>query len=206
MDTGQVTAPPASASAAAGRIGGDVAAVVLVEGVSDQRVVEALARRHGRDLAAERVAVVPMGGATNIAHFLDVFGPAGRRVRLAGLCDAGQDRAFRRALERAGFGSVSNRRDMERLGFFVCEADLEDELIRALGVAAVEDVIAAQGELASLRILQNQPAQRERDPHRQLHRFLGTRAGRKIRYGELLVAALDATNVPAPLARLLAAI
>jgi hypothetical protein len=186
-------------------VGGDVDTVVLVEGVSDQRAVETLALRHGRDLGAERVAVVPMGGATNIVHFVDVLGPAGRGLRLAGLCDVGQERVFRRGLERAGLGSASSRRDMERLGFFVCEADLEDELIRALGVAAVEAVVAAAGELASLRILQNQPAQRGRDAHRQLHRFLGTRAGRKIRYGELLVAELDAANVPRPLARLLAA-
>jgi len=30
-----------------------------------------------------------MGGATNIGHFLDTFGPRGLGVRLAGLCDAG---------------------------------------------------------------------------------------------------------------------
>lgn len=38
-------------------------AAVLVEGASDQAAVEALATRRGRDLAAEDVAVVAMGGA-----------------------------------------------------------------------------------------------------------------------------------------------
>jgi hypothetical protein len=38
-----------------------VRAVVLVEGVSDQRAVEALAHRRGRDLHAEGVAVVRWG-------------------------------------------------------------------------------------------------------------------------------------------------
>ena len=37
--------------------------VILVEGVSDQRALEALAARHGRDLEAEGVAIVPIGGA-----------------------------------------------------------------------------------------------------------------------------------------------
>jgi len=180
--------------------------VVLVEGVSDQRAVETLAARSGRDLDAEAVAVVAMGGATNIAHFLDLFGPAGRNLRLVGLCDAGQERGFRRGLDRAGPGSALTRAELARLGFFVCDTDLEDELIRALGAAAVEQVIAAQGELSSLRILQQQPAQRGRTRDQQLHRFLGTRSGRKIHYARLLVESLDLTRAPPPLERLLAAI
>jgi hypothetical protein len=178
--------------------------VVLVEGASDQRAVEALALRSGRDLGAQGVSVVPMGGATNIVHFLDLFGPAGADLRLAGLCDAREERGFRRGLQRAGLGPALTRLDMERLGFFVCDADLEDELIRALGVAAVEQIIAEQGELGSLRILQRQPAQRERTRQQQLRRFFGTRSGRKIHYARLLVDALDPTQVPAPLECLLA--
>ena len=42
-------------------------AVVLVEGLSDQAAVEALAERRGRDLDAEGVAVVPIGGAQAIS-------------------------------------------------------------------------------------------------------------------------------------------
>lgn len=67
--------------------GVDARTVVLVEGTSDQLALEALAERRGRDRAAEGVAVVPMGGATNIRRFLDRFGPHGLDVRLAGLCD-----------------------------------------------------------------------------------------------------------------------
>jgi hypothetical protein len=37
-----------------------------------------------------------------------------------------------------------------------------------------------------------------------LRRFLGTRSGRKIRYGHVLAEALDLTQVPWPLARVLA--
>jgi hypothetical protein len=179
-------------------------AVVGVEGVSDQRALEALAARRGRDLHAENVSIVPIGGATNIAGFLARFGPQGLDVRLAGLCDAGEEGAFRRALERAGLGSALTRGDMERLGFYVCTADLEDELIRSLGPVAVEEVVAAQGELGSFRTFQKQPAQQGKPVEQQLRRFMGTRGGRKIQYATLLIDALDLARVPRPLDRVLA--
>ena len=103
---------------------------MLVEGMSDRVALEALAARRGRDLAAEGFAVVAMGGARNIRRFLELFGPRGLDVRLAGLCDAGEEGEVRRGLERAGLGSDLGRADMEALGFYVCVADLEDELIR----------------------------------------------------------------------------
>ena len=71
---------------------------------------------------------------------------------------------------------------MEALGFYVCVEDLEDELIRALGVASVEHVVEAQGELGSFRTLQKQSAQQGRTIEQQLRRFMGTRSYRKIRY------------------------
>ena len=176
-------------------------AVVLVEGVSDQAAVEALARRRGRDLDAEGVAVVPMGGAQAIGRFLDRFGPRGLGVELAGLCDAAEEESFRRGLERAGLGSDLSRAGMEELGFYVCDADLEDELIRALGAVAVEEIAAAQGELGSFRTFQKQPAQQERTHEQQLRRWMGNR---KIRYAPLLVDALDPAAVPRPLDLVLA--
>jgi hypothetical protein len=181
----------------------DARSVVLVEGISDQRALEALAARRGRDLDAEGIAIVAIGGAGNIGKFLDRFGPRGLDVKLSGLCDLGEEPAFRRGLERAGFGSKLTRADMESLGFYVCDADLEDELIRALGVAAVERVIADEGELGSFRTLQKQPAQQGRTPEQQLRRFMGTRGGRKIHYARLLVDALDLARVPRPLDRVL---
>jgi hypothetical protein len=184
--------------------GVDPRTVVLVEGVSDQVALEAVAARRGRDLAAERVAVVPMGGARNIRHFLERFGPRGLDLRLAGLCDAGEEGDFRRGLEWAGLGSDLGRADLEARGFFVCVADLEDELIRCLGAAAVERVVEAQGEGGSFRTFQQQPAWRGRSPQEQLRRFIGTHSGRKARYARLLAGALDPASVPRPLDRLLA--
>src|SRR5882672_5625039 len=178
--------------------------VVLVEGISDQVALEALAERRGRNLEAERISIVPIGGAQAIGRFLDLFGPRGLDVRLSGLCDAAEEGDFRRGLERAGLGSNLTRADMERLGFYVCVADLEDELIRSLGAASVEQIVDTQGELGSFRTFQRQPAQQGRNNEAQLRRFMGTRGGRKIQYAPLLVDALDLTQVPRPLDRVLA--
>jgi hypothetical protein len=182
----------------------DPRAVVLVEGVSDQVALETLAERRGRDLGAEQVSIVPIGGAQAIGGFLERYGPQGLDVNLAGLCDAGEERDFRRGLERAGLSSNLDRGAMEALGFYVCDADLEDELIRALGAEAVERIAEAQGELGAFRTLQKQPAWRGRPTEEQLRRWLGSGARRKIRYARLLVEALEPDQVPRPLTRVLA--
>jgi hypothetical protein len=174
-------------------------ALVLVEGASDRAALLALASRQGRDLLQERVEVVNLRGATNIGRFLEDLASAGGRPRLAGLYDAAEERYFRRGLERGGHGPVPDRDRLEELGFFACQPDLEGELIRALGTPAVEAVIEEQGELASWHILQRQPAQQARAVEDQLHRFFGTRSGRKETYAKLLVEALDLDRVPAPL-------
>jgi hypothetical protein len=181
-----------------------VEAIVLVEGISDQCALEALAERRGRNLDAEGIAVVPIGGAQSIGRFLKRFGPEGLDVKLAGLCDAGEEGDFRRGLERAGLGADLTRPEMEGLGFYVCVADLEDELIRALGADTVEQVVDAQGDLGSFRTLQKQPEWRGRATEEQLRRFMGSGGRRKIRYGRLLVEALDLGQVPRPLDGVLA--
>jgi hypothetical protein len=179
-------------------------AVVLVEGISDKLALEALAQRRGRNLQAEGISIVPIGGAHAIGRFLELFGPQGLGVRLAGLCDAAEEGDFRRGLERAGLGSNLTRDDMESLGFYVCVADLEDELIRSLGAVSVEHIVDAQGELGSFRTLQKQPAWQGRIVEEQLRRFMGSGGSRKIRYARLLVDALDLAHVPRPLDRVLA--
>jgi hypothetical protein len=165
--------------------------------VSDQLAVEALAARRGRDLAAEGVVVRPIGGAGNIRRFLELLIPHG--IRVVGLCDAGEEGDFRLAVERAGLGA-----DLGRAGFYVCDADLEDELIRCLGAARVEQIVEEQGELGRFRTFQIQPAQRARPIEAQLRRFMGTRGGRKIQYAPALVGALDLARVPRPLDGVLA--
>lgn len=177
---------------------------MLVEGLSDQSALEALAARRGRNLDAEGVAVVSIGGAHAIGRFLRRFGPQGLDMKLAGLCDAGEEGDFRRAIERAGLGVDLARDDMERLGFYVCVADLEEELIRALGVDGVEQVVEAHGDLGSFRTLQKQPQWQGRTTEDQLRRFMGSGGRRKIRYARFLVEALNDAQVPRPLDLVLA--
>jgi hypothetical protein len=182
----------------------DARAIVLVEGISDQIALATLAAGRGRNLDDEGIVVVPIGGAQAIGRFLSRFGPEGLGRRLAGLCDAGEEEVFRRSLERAGFGSNLTRREMERLGFFVCVEDLEDELIRALGPASVEAVLDSQGDLGPFRTFQKQPAWRGQPVEAQLRRFMGSADRRKLRYARLLVEALDLAQVPRPLDGVLA--
>lgn len=165
-----------------------VRTVVLLEGPSDVAAVDALAANRGRDLAAEGVCVLAMGGAMGVGRYTRLLGDLG--LRLTGLCDAGERDYFARGLEE----------------FFVCSADLEDELIRALGPARVTELVRAEGDFGALETFLQQPAQRDRTSQQQLRRFLGTRRGRKIRYGHVLVAALGPDDVPAPLDHLFASI
>lgn len=206
MPDGYESGPDAPIRAAAQALARAAGArtVVLVEGISDQVAVETVATCLGRDLAAEHVVVVPIGGAHAIRQVLatDALRPesphdgakTGRDrhpPRLAALTDRGEAAILHRAL--AG---------VEHLGLYVCVEDLEDELIRGAGVSTVEALFEAHGDLGSFRRLQNQPAWRGRPPEAQIHRFLGAGARRKTRYARLLAEAAP----PRPVTDLLTAI
>ena len=174
-------------------------AVVLVEGASDRAaLLIALAARTGRDLAAEGVEVLAMGGVTNTRTFATRYGPHGLGVRLTGLYDAPEEPFVRHGLAAAGLPQASSTGDLETLGFFACTADLEDELIRALGIDAVEAVIEEAGETRSLNLLAQMPAQQGWTRHELVRRFLTAKSGRKARYAVLLLDALELDEVPRP--------
>ncbi len=196
-------AADAAAAAARSLALAGIATVVLVEGPSDAAAVEVLAARSGRDLSAERIVVLPVGGATAVRRFLEPFGPRGLDLRLAGLVDEGEERFFRQVVQGSDRHPELTRDEMEQLGFFVCVADLEDELIRAVGVDGVLERIAAEGQSRALRTFRAQPAQRDRPIEQQLHRFMGTMSGRKARYAAALAAAVRPGRVPPPIAGLL---
>ena len=162
--------------------------VVLVEGRSDAAVLAVLGHRLGYDAA--QVDVVAMGGITNLRTYLARYDG-----RVAGLYDRSEERYVLRTLDRLG-------RDAD--GFFGCDADLEDELIRALGADLVVEVIGQQGEGTLLETFQQQPHQRERPLHDQLHRFCGTKSGRKARLAAALAEAMPLDRVPGPLSGVLA--
>ena len=177
--------------------------VVLVEGISDQIALDAIAARRGRDLGAEGVVIVPVGGAHAITRYLIRFGPQGEGLAVTGLCDAGEEDVVRRALTRTGFGHPQNRAEMEDLGFFVCVRDLEDELIRASGRQSIETLLEAQGDLPAFQTLQQQPEWRQRGFDAQFHRWLRAGARRSLRYARLLVDSLDSAQIPRPLEALM---
>lgn len=186
----------AAAAGAAGR------AVILVEGASDRRALDALARRQGRSLDSQGVTIVATAGITNLARFLEIVGPRGHDVALAGLCDEPEIGELRSALAGAGLPEASSRlADLEALGFHVCVRDLEDELVRALGAGSMIELIESQGHLRRFRSFQNQPAQRHKEIEAQLWRWLGNH---KIRYAPLMVEALAPEAVPRPLTQVLA--
>jgi hypothetical protein len=206
---GYVSGPAASTEATSRALAkvGNAVAVVLVEGISDQIAVETAAVGLGRDLQAERVVIVPIGGAHAIGRFLTRLGPLGTRVRLTGLCDRREEDIFRRGLLASHVGPSQAGTEKEHLGLYVCVDDLEDELIRAVGTAAVQALFDSQGDLGSFRSLQNQPAWRGREPNAQLRRFLGSGSRRKLRYARLLVeTAVGRGIVPQPLDTLLTAV
>ena len=158
--------------------------VVLVEGVTDRIALEAVAAKLGRDLAAEGVEIVPIGGAQAIRRAAARY----ENEKVVGLCDAGEERWFRRVLDDATY---------------VCDKDLEDELIRALGADRVEGVVKTQGELETFRNFQNQLFWRGRPVEHQLRRWLQN-GGRQHRYPPLLVAEMEQHEIPRPLADVLA--
>ena len=109
--------------------------MILVEGITDRLALEAVGARLGLDLAG--VEIVQIGGAQAIRRAAAEY----EGERLVGLCDANEERFFRRVLPDATY---------------VCVKDIEDELVRAVGVPRVEELLVAQGELTTFRNFQNQ--------------------------------------------------
>lgn len=179
-------------------------AIVLVEGISDKAALETLAERRGIAIGGAAIRIVAMGGVTNLGWYIDALNiePRGG-ISLTGLCDAAEEDYVRDTLARTGFARARSRAELSANGFYVSDADLEDELIRAVGVAEVVQIIKAQGEFGSFRTFGKQPAQQGRTPEQHLHRFMGTRSGRKSQYARLLAHAVDLARIPEPLDRLL---
>lgn len=163
-------------------------AVVLVEGRSDRIAVETLAARRGRDLAAEGVVVVAVGGA----HALQRILPTLTAKRIAGLYDRGEEAAVMQALERAAILPHD---------FYACDPDLEGELVRALGPQRMLRIVEERGHLAAFRTYQKQPDKRALALDAQLHGWLHNW---KVRYAAALVEALELDRVPPPLDGVLA--
>lgn len=175
--------------------------VVLVEGRSDVGVVQDLLARRGSD-ATRRVEIVSLEGVTNVHRSLVALEAEPNPPRIAGLCDAPEAGILVRALARRGW-PVQDATDLPGHGFFVCDTDLEDELIRALGSDVVTEVVEEIGEGPRFAVFTNQPEWRGRPVEDQLHRFAGSRSGRKEQLARALATRLDDATTPAPLRDLL---
>lgn len=186
----------------------DPRVAVFVEGGSDAVVVDALGRargiRFGTLITAggSGAALVSMRGVTNARRELARLRTAHPTTLALGLADAPEERIVATALSDHGL-AVADRTELARAGFFVCEDDLEDELIRALGPEAILEALGELGELGRFARFQRQPEWRGRPIVDQLHRFAGSGAGRKLALAERLAARLDASNTPRPLVLLL---
>ena len=178
-----------------------VRTLVLVEGNSDAAAVRALAGLLGCDLDLHHIQIGSADGVTNFAQLLGEFVREYPGAEVCGMYDIADERHVRRALTHAAI-PVAAHESLESAGFFACVADLEEELIRALGAEGVERVLEAQGELISFRRFQAMPQHRGTPVHHQLRRFLGTRATRKIRSAQGLVEVLGLARLPRPLVQL----
>ena len=177
--------------------------LVLVEGDSDAAAVRAIADLLGCDLDSHHIRVLSADGVSNFSQLLVEFVRKHPGAGVCGMYHIADERHVRRALTQAAI-PVAAHESLESAGFFACVADLEDELIRALGAEGVERVLEAQGELVSFRRFQAMPQHRGTPVHHQLRRFLGTRATRKIRSAQRLVEALGLARLPRPLVQLAA--
>jgi hypothetical protein len=174
--------------------------VVLVEGASDAAVVRALC--HGRGLLDAEVDVRDMGGVTNVGRHLRALDGSSA---VLGLCDAPEERFVMRALRSAG-QDVADRLGLQRHGFWVCDRDLEDELIRAVGADRVVAALEELGEVDRFRAFQGQPQWRGRPVDDQLRRFAGTTSGRKLTFARRLAEELTPATTPPPLSGLVDAV
>lgn len=169
--------------------------VVLVEGPSDKYAVEAVALRLGRNLDGEGFSVLAMEGGCGLGTFLKLFGPAGFDLTITGLCDVDKEQQWANALEDAGIGNNLDRAAMEALHFYVCDRDLEAELMQALGDDAVLAIIDAEGDRASFERFAASPDYQNEPTREQLRAYIHKR-GRNIRYAPLMVDKVEMAAMP----------
>lgn len=173
--------------------------VVLLEGVSDVAAVTRVAATRGVSL--DGVQLVDLAGVTNVQRQLIELHRTTTDLDILGLCDAPEVRFVEHALRTVGH-HIGDASDLAPYGFFVCNADLEEELIRALGTEQSMHVIERLGLGTKFATLRQQPAWQRRPLADQLHRFCGVASGRKELLAGALAAALQPQRIPAPLAQL----
>lgn len=112
--------------------------LILVEGVSDRTLVEAVARTAGHDLDRLGIVVASVNGAGGFKMALRLFGRNGFDVPLVGLVDdkEADDVAHYLGIQRSG---------LDQCGFVICSPDLEAECISRLGAGDHAALLVASG-------------------------------------------------------------
>lgn len=174
--------------------------VVLVEGASDAAAVRALMA--AQDVDPAPVEIITLQGVTNVGRVLAELRQIRGDVDVVGLCDAAETRFVEKALVADGL-PVADASDLPVYGFFVCEADLEDELVRSLGAQRAKDALVAAGLGGKLEALQLQGAWADKPLDEQVRRFVSAGSGRKELAAGILARELAPDEVPEPLALLL---
>lgn len=178
-------------------------AIVLVEGVTDELALKLAARRLGRDLEAEGVSVVSMNGAHAISRVLRRLATEEPEAMLAGLYDEGEEDVVRAALGRMGYGPNLDRSGLEKIGFFACSTDLEDELTRAAGQAIIARLIELEGDAQPWHTFRKQYAWQGRPVDQQFRRFIRSVSDRNSRYVRAIVESIEPSALPRPVRLLL---
>ncbi len=177
--------------------------LVLLEGPSDVAALEAVLARRVPAVPGAAYRLVDMGGVTNAARHLRHAARTWPGRPVVGMCDAGEAGVVVRALQDQGRPARSAA-DLPDQGFFLCDRDLEDELIRALGVEECLDLLEGMALGHRFRAFGRQRAWVDRPVQERLHRFAGIASGRKVRLAEAMAARLAPGRVPPPMAALVA--
>lgn len=100
--------------------------VVLVEGVADRVIVEAVAQAQNIDLDRMGAVVVELDGADKFKNVFPLLGPGGFGPTLLGLVDQNESGSWVNAF-------TGKRNTIVDKKVFISDCDLEDEYTRALG-------------------------------------------------------------------------
>lgn len=120
---------------------------ILVEGIADRLLIEAVAEALGHNLDRKGVCVSEVDGAGNFAAAIRLFGDAGFGVPLSGLVDEAEAGDVAKAFD-VNIASLASE------GFQIAVADLEGECLRCLGVADHAALLVASGLFTEKFILQ----------------------------------------------------
>jgi putative ATP-dependent endonuclease of OLD family len=119
--------------------------VILVEGVADRVMVEAVARALAVDLDRLGVVVATVNGAGGFKMSLRLFGSSGFAVPIVGLVDKKEVRDVAKYLN-------IDHTEVVKAGFAICEPDLEGECVKDLGVEVHARLLVASGMFSVSRI------------------------------------------------------